>query len=126
MDSVDLKPGRELDKLIATQVMGLQLVSGRSPFSDEPAAFGPTHAYRLPNFSTDDEAAWEIRSHLQKKGLWVVTGKTLHPTGPIEWNATVNRMGSNGEITETYQANGDSAPHAICLAALMAVGTNHG
>ncbi len=99
-----LKPGRELDALIAEKVMGYQKgikiahtgaqlwTTGGASFSFHP--------------STDIAAAWEVVERLQRHNITIsrdITGRWFVKYATID------------EVAET-------APHAICLAALKAVG----
>jgi len=101
-----MKPGRELDALIAERVMG-----GRK-IDDPGKPFGLGGA---PHYSTDIAAAWEVVERLCE--LWPET--TISHDKPInEWFVS-----SEPEIgPTTVGASGDTAPHAIALAALKAVG----
>ena len=110
-----MKPGRELDALIAEKVMGL----------DPPMAQPSGRRIKgfwsewdgLPHYSTSIEAAWEVVEKI--KDL------REHETFHIEWT------GCNWEAGymqyESYEPPshdvvvGETPAHAICLAALKAV-----
>lgn len=102
-----LKPGRELDALIAEKVMGwkppefIDGVSLERRWKNDRGEFDS-----LPRYSTDIAAAWEV---VEKIGL--IIGKN----GPV-WDA------QDLWDLPVYFASADTAPHAICLAALKAVG----
>jgi len=92
-----MKPGRELDKLVFKFVMG-----GRIP---EP----PLRA-RIMNFSTDISAAWEVVEHLKNKGAEINIGFYE------KWDCDIDYpIGCN------WREVGETAPEAICKAALLAV-----
>lgn len=103
-----MKPGRELDILIAEKVMGWTAIGDE--FDDgEFQEFLDKHPY-----STDIAAAWEV-----------VLGTGLLDTMYLSKNAHTDLWG----VYEIYHeisdgvspfAEGDTAPHAICLAALKA------
>lgn len=98
-----MKPGRELDALVANKVMGFQ-TDPRFKVGDE-----------CPHFSTSIEAAW------------AVVEKLLPRLISLRWcdGWEVNEF--LPEEKETYLlGESDTAPHAICLAALAAVGYTKG
>ena len=122
-----MKPGRELDALVAAKVMGWSW-DGRSAWSPCGSRYARTLDERitlpqtvrddegwLPFYSTSIAAAWEVIEKLQlledqflgktpKSGEWMVGS----PDSDGAWD---------------YQ-KGESAPHAICLAALKTVGVD--
>lgn len=113
----DLKPGRELDALIAEKVMGWKFNPGKVWIRPGgPAPFEDVYKTQPPEYSTDISAAWEVVKKL----------KHLHPQisycdTTCQWTLRFNNI--NKEISEFSDIDGDStAPHAICLAALKAVG----
>ena len=111
----DLKPGRELDGLVAEKVMGW-----RRPDADR--TFQPWHTgehvgehspyglpVSLPHFSLDIGAAFKVIEHLVSSRLNV--GFTL---------GSRNGTWAIG-IGHRCSAVAETAPHAICLAALKMV-----
>ncbi len=88
-----MRPGRELDALIAEEVMGDKRL---------PAV--------RPGYSTNISSAWRVVERL----------RDLHPDGWVNlmvgvgdgWHVSV----STGD--QERGANASTAPHAICLAAL--------
>lgn len=100
--------GRELDALVAEQVMGMVLPDTLwlrpSEISTEEAAL-----IILPAYSTSIAAAWPI---LEKADWWRLCGSLAD--GPFF--CTIALGHKEGE------ENADTAPLAICLAALRAVG----
>lgn len=113
--------GRELDALIAEKVMGHIISEDRVfaqtyGFTDPRVETSQDRMLRrvLANYSTDISAAWGV---VEKIGLNII----LESESNIEsneawccnfWNYSTDRI----------RARGQSAPHAICLAALEAVG----
>jgi len=92
-----MKPGRELDTLVAEKVMGLN----HDKLDGYPAYY-----------STDIAAAWEVVEKLIPDCFltlqWIEGWEVSHfEPGPY-----------GGHM---HLAHGDSAPHAICLAALKAL-----
>lgn len=107
-----MKPGRELDALVAEKVMGWSPV-GDEFDGAEFAAFLDAHPY-----STDIAAAWEVFEKIQPAAICHAKfgGKNKLP----EW--VVARPDDMGDEIATAP----TAPHAICLAALNAVGVEVG
>lgn len=125
-----MRPGQELDILIAKKVMKLSV--GSETFTNKNWTAPHTHTYYsigkpswhdnqgemylsnpLPNYSTDITAAWEIINKLPYL-VTLTTNNPYHPTTPeTEWFCS---------FQEEYEAEGESAAHAICLAALKAIG----
>lgn len=112
-----MKPGRELDALIAEKVFGAvrtqEKFQGYVPIPGDPVYYSEVYKYPtgvnyliddpknrhgmmggVPHYSTDISAAWEVVEKLNK-----------------QYSFHLNTKGS-----------ADTAPHAICLAALKAVG----
>lgn len=118
-----MKPGKELDALIAEKVMGLEVV--RTEWKRKSGASGVYYTIgepswddyagdmqlgnAVPLYSEDISAAWEVVEKLD-----LLNGYTL------------GRYGFNGrwsviDDSECAVVFGESAPHAICLAALKAI-----
>lgn len=117
-----MKPGRELDALVAEKVMGWNRL-GR----DGPSLFGtpPRHRttddlsgtgtgqWHVPRYSTDIAAAWEVVERLDMLGS----------DGP-EGGLVLLRSGDVYMLQDEVGIHYESAPtaqHAICLAAIKAV-----
>lgn len=143
----DLKPGRELDALIAEKVMGLTLETeiGFKFIEDgkEKQSWGNSPEYTrmkcenykelglyaelieqkiAPHYSTDISAAWEVVEKLteQFSEHEVVVQQDKSSGHKVRWWVTFsgNRMSELGKpLWSVY----DSLPMAICLAALKAV-----
>lgn len=133
-----MKAGRELDVIVAEEVMALRscnewthinLGSGggprllhgslEKPGSDHdcyPALeYGPLGGPR--HYSTDISAAWEVIEKVQARAL----GWTLVCPTNYRWVA-YQRTGCADPDFGDWWEFGDTAPHAICLAALKALG----
>ena len=118
-----MNPGRELDALVAEKVMGCRLIPHVNPkYSPTCGCENRAHRIReeisndlLAEYSTDISAAWQV---VEKMSLFGGTGCSL--VGPLpgqKWHIHFGKISSDSVI-------GDTAPHAICLAALKAVGVN--
>jgi len=90
-----MKAGEELDTLIFTRVMGLTM----------------SHVSSIPHYSTDISAAWEVVEKL--RGVWDIRSmsKTWVAILSVQVGTSDKRVGEEAE----------TAPLAICLAALKAV-----
>lgn len=106
-----MKPGRELDALVAEKVMGWKSVEHRfeDPFHrwDGIAPEHGSHRFTVPDFSTDIAAAWEVVEKLND----LILERDVTAEG-TRYNVVIDGI-------ETWA---ETAPHAICLAALKAVG----
>lgn len=124
-----MKAGRDLDALIAEKAMGwTKRVSADHTQSSIRAfrSFGVIYAWRdknrremgldVPLYSTDIAAAWEVVEHLRSQGIAV----TISTMGP-RVNTSAHITYADGRRSERLHW-GNSGPHAICLAALEAVG----
>lgn len=113
-----MNPGRELDALVAEKVMGWEAVHEHD-FRDGGKQWLGTRSdgakmVPLPHYSTSIAAAWEVVAHLRSLASYV------------RWELRGDRhdyncyfcLGRGVEWVEDI----DTAPHAICLAALKAVG----
>ena len=122
----EIKPGRELDALVAEKVMGYaRKRDDCNTYWVDADGFEPSHSH---DYSTDIAAAWELldtisrREHLttsysvqfdDKSGKFLVIIQ--------DWYRSSGMM--KGSYPSEYT---DTAPHAICLAALRACGMDIG
>lgn len=122
-----MQPGRELDALIAEKVMGITKLSHRPLDANEmcrrcfrPAGQGdnlPASCVAQP-YSTDIAAAWEVVEKLDlfgKRDMFIYKNWR----GKYSIDETVDAGMGTRDIAI---AEADTAPQAICLAALKAVG----
>lgn len=101
---------RELDALIADKVMGWIDVHREGDWGYLGRPFGAFRDFRIPNYSTEITEAWEIVEKLRPHFLI-----RIENSGSL-W---IIDFGCSDPITRIGAV---SAPHAICLAALQAVG----
>jgi hypothetical protein len=111
-----VKEGRELDALVAEKVMG------ETVFPD----YGEFNARGVKPYSTDIAAAWQV---VEKLGLFSrgfkwreieTLGALLqHNPRTDRWAVIVRYYDGDADVAAD---NCDTAPHAICLAALKAIG----
>ena len=112
-----MKPGRELDSWVFEKVMGwVILLPGSDAAQDEA----------IPPYSTDIAAAWQVGEKMATGG-WRLTleAKLLHRKEIRAYTAEFERLvGDNIETAGVWEIK--TAPMAICLAALKAVGEGNG
>jgi len=113
-----MKAGRKLDRLIAEHVMGWKkgrkfangngewIIDGKVDFRTWDLT---------PDFSTKIEAAWWVVEKMKAEGMVVIIKADGLRTGDYNpgWTVLVDNQS---------RTDADTAPHAICLAALKAVG----
>jgi hypothetical protein len=101
-----MTPGPKLDALVAEKVMGL-VIPSRPGWGPKP-------------YSTDIAAAWEV---VEKFGHFHI--QTVFGDGSVDSFGEMIRVRLTTEATlqgRTMESIAETAPHAICLAALKAVG----
>lgn len=108
-----MKPGRELDALVAEKVMGWKWdeasawsPSGSKYARDYPNMNGDSWWW-LPEYSTDIAAAMKVLTHVMKSYRKKISIETYEGEA---WS--IKPCGTSSR----------SLPHAICLAALKALG----
>ena len=117
-----MKPGRELDALVAEKVMGW---TECKPMTIEPMDMFMAHGYPpgerqrkvCPPFSRGIAAAWEVVEKLERYRM-VLFGP--HDEDPM-WSARFYADGYRPFQDQRWDATANTAPYAICLAALKAV-----
>ena len=119
----ELQAGRELDALIAEKVMGWTSVAMAGLFTQFPAialcglppgAQLNADLQVVPRYSTQIAAAWQV----VEKFKMTITPNNCHPHIKAKWCVDVELKGSH----ELWLAGAETAPLAICRAALRAVG----
>jgi hypothetical protein len=107
---MDLKPGQELDVLIAEKIMAWKRIPihshGLTWMYDKREAHLYTEVQQPPKFSTDISAAWTVLENIC--GVRKLGGKILKLTFDGTYCCTFG---------DAY-AHAATAAHAICLAAL--------
>lgn len=116
------EPGRDLDKLIADKVMGLKCSriwsvdeSGQSYFM---VVWG--NGVLLQAYSTDIAAAWEVVEKLCKDSF--AFDMEYSEFFDKDAGGCDARFRCKAGIRGKFSAEAETAPHAVCLAALKAVG----
>jgi hypothetical protein len=113
--------GKQLDKQVATQVLGHSVVQQKNRALVEGT---PRGQRPLASYSTEIGAAWEVAEHLGitlipiEGGTWfAMAGKENGWTGPAEFIKFLQ----TAEFMNTGAAVAETAPLAICLAAIKVV-----
>jgi hypothetical protein len=122
----DLLPGREMDALVAEKVMGLVVLRDERTVQNgryqtkNGGDYIPMgldyYTQGCPEYSTSIAAAWEVVERMRKTHCVVVNTYQImsFECGIVPWE-------SEGSC-DVSLAHTESAPHAICLAALKAMG----
>ncbi len=129
-----MKAGRELDELVAEKVMGMHkkignhggMMGSRSGYFDAwIESNGERYGRDAPPFSTDIEAAWQVvekvrNIEIDKDSLVKASFQVMaSPYDPVYYAGWV----AHDDANAFYHWNfADTAPYAICLAALAAKG----
>lgn len=113
-----MKPGRELDALIAEKVMGLKNIRLANDGRSDYLCYGKPDSIFLegkivPAYSTDISAAWLVVEKMQDNDWAFILDNMEDFIG--NWQAHFEKDKSG------WSADSESAPHAICLAALKAI-----
>lgn len=109
-----MKPGRELDALIAENVMGLT-----KPKEDLPSwqhEYSGTKPFPLP-YSTDIAAAWEVLDTLKALGCLI----TVSWTKKSKWHCYAEYYSDKDQCIYSEYSLEESASQAICLTALKMI-----
>jgi hypothetical protein len=129
-----MEPGREMDALVAEKVMGWTKKWNNFSGANDWMGYGTgTRNDRNWKPSEDISAAWEVVERIKTKDafqyvgdlhiVWGGFGENLTPKGPhgqmIYPNALCWLVSIETE-TNTYRVTANTAPEAICKAALLA------
>lgn len=138
MNYDELKPGRELDALVAERVMGWKLLPDTAYGHSEQAAMDANKMAWFDNnndyiageldydhqFSTDIAAAWQVVEKLREDDWWwsasyrTTTVEEIKESRPGYW---VTFRCVRGGVRGDRHGNSSQLSHAICIAALKAV-----
>lgn len=114
-------PGRELDVLIAERVMGDDLSfrpADRLEDGIKPGAIFYDVQPEPRPYSTDIACAWEV---VEKFTDLCFSLSKVGDEWECELDSNDGKFLQNGPTVHVF-GSGETAPHAICLAALKAVG----
>lgn len=118
-DILNMPAGREMDAQIAQSVFGMRLtknhgLAGGFYWVGNGVQFGIMQERDIFAFSTDIAAAWKVT----EKFWSVEVNKYLDGK---EWRAYVVRLSNDNKSNSDGGSFADTAPLAICRAALLAV-----
>lgn len=145
----ELNPGPDLDRLVAEKVMGFSFASSRtalmypkdgerygSHFIEEGGVVVQATMGSYPDFvgterwrpSTSIEHAWEVVEKMHALGHGMIVFKSKNKWVCHYKIGETDVMHYRGWIYDLTDGTGvgETAPHAICLAALMALGAIKG
>lgn len=119
MPTETLKAGRELDALIAEKVMGWALVSNQKANKAGWWGLAPGSSLMpLPYYSLSISDAWEVVEKLEEKGITMDMGQVWNG-GEWMWAIQFQKIHlMTGQVDHYRQEYANTAPLAICLAAL--------
>lgn len=135
LETTEILANRETDKLIAEKIFGIKKIFcpsdvdelGYMNTSDDyhfiPSGKPPrTHlidAQRIPNYSTDIAAAWQIVEQMSAstKEFWTLNYFSTGATVEFFYEGGRDRLWQVGN----HEADAEDMPLAICRAALKAV-----
>lgn len=117
---------REIDALVAEKVMGLGIVEEHSKYELCHEVDGKSCGGIVPHYSTDIAAAWAVVEKIQ--GMFIKTfdgNKNDWDCFEVDVRAWKSSDGWGWSCRiNGWTACADTAPMAICLAALSAVGVD--
>jgi hypothetical protein len=113
-----MKAGRKLDALIAEKVMGWKLCPGETYVYETPD--GDTKAIQFHKFSENIADAWLVLEKLKADGMDIMVRWAAKHSGESYRDVWLCWIAKDGKVGDGTHA--DTAPLAICLAALKAVG----
>ncbi len=114
-----MKAGRELDALVAEKVMGWVFQKATRPF-EYPGWSLPNGDFKniaeLPPVSTNIAAAWQVVEKVREL--------TVSLNNADGWECCFSTTNGSFLVAgdEEFYGRASTAPHAICLAALRAMG----
>jgi hypothetical protein len=118
---MNLKVGRELDIIMAQEVLGHEVAKNKKFGFVETTPLGTRP---MKKYSKDIEAAWEIALHLGVTLLPIQDGTWFAMIGPERgWESPAQfyKYMQDAQFMRSGAAVAESGPLAICLAAYQAV-----
>lgn len=109
-----MKPGRDLDALVNEKIFRIISLKVRE---GNPAGMKPGWPDNIPHYSTDISAAWGVVENMCIVDVAQV--RKINENGKEEVFYSCKIV---TEMCKVFKEYGNTAPHAICLAALRAVG----
>ena len=120
-----MKPGYELDALVAQEVVGWRILSHWEPgvvkhlLDENQCEVDPP---QFPPYSTDIAAAWKVAEKVGFREDWTVKLETQVDSKCLADRYVQVTISYRGfDTLDVWTATGETAAHAICLAALKTV-----
>ena len=115
--------GRELDALVAERVMGWKRPTREfQPWDKTGEGMVLCTPHELPRFSEDIAAAWQVVERLHSEGWMLRLWLTDYGWHASFLHSSIREDDDSRLVEVSAGAQNDTAPLAICLVALMAVG----
>ena len=115
-----MRPGRELDTAIATQVFNHEVfIHKKIPYEKTPKGDRPLRFY-----SREIEAAWEVVEKMGITMIPIVNNTWFALIGPKDgWKSPADFISylQSGNFVNAGAAVAENAPLTICLAAIKAI-----
>ena len=132
----EMEAGQKLDALVAEKVMGWAITHRGHRVMPGPGGIHGGREMRgftgsvdartwisqvCPDYSTDISAAWEVVEKLKERHGVTLSGGPNDEGGCEGWVCSVKAFGYRRFQDQEWNAHADTAPLAICKAALQAV-----
>ncbi len=114
-----MKPGPELDALVAEKVFGEPVIKDGLGYIFRDQLEFEGEYLQVPSFSTSIAHAWEVVEVIAKDYEIHIQLNSFDP----KWRCYISSHNKEplGRLADHSE---DTAPHAICLASLKAIGYN--
>ena len=124
----EMPAGREMDVLIAENIMGYTLSELSLPAYPKYKLFDSGYVKEVPHYSTDIAAAWEVVERMPIPFKLEKCWEKAYQIGPEGWSACwctdadCEGCNENSRCTNGDDAWAETAPLAICRCALKVAG----
>lgn len=112
--------GRKLDALIAERVMGWDR-DGDRLWPPDTRRSKWKYGISVPPYSTSIADAWPVVEKLKERHSVELIGGPNDEGGCEHWSCTIKSYGYRSFQDQKWRGEADTAPLAICIAALRAV-----
>lgn len=117
-----IEPGRELDVLVAEKVMGWRAHTIWGTDYEVGSGEPVRRICYAPYYSTDIAAAWDVVQKMREDRRKVLVHWENGQTSAYNEEFWEVEISGPLRLDAAFRAHADTAPHAICIAALRAVG----
>ena len=122
-----MKPGRELDTLIAEKVLGMvpcdewKMIHHGFPMVNGGCEHASCYPRERPaRYSISREAAFQVIDYLRNSGKWSVNIRSTTVSGQHVWEVSLYEIKRHIDESGSFAEIKESLPLAICLIALRA------